>query len=68
MERGAYARKPTGVKHATKRIRQILHEEKPQFVLRTDIKSYYRSIKHPDPMQNEKTIKSVQKTYDGSLA
>jgi RNA-directed DNA polymerase len=37
---------PTGVKHTTQRIRQILQEEKPQYVLRADVRSYYKSIQH----------------------
>lgn len=30
---------PTGVKYATQRIRQILQEENPQYVLRVDVRS-----------------------------
>ncbi len=37
---------PSGVKFATQRIRQILQEENPKYVLRVDIKSYYKSIRH----------------------
>lgn len=37
---------PSGVKLATQRIRKILTEENPQYVLRIDIKSYYKSIFH----------------------
>lgn len=49
---------PTGVKHATQRIRQILQEEKPQYVLRADIRSYYKSILH------HKLLADLKKTYD----
>src|SRR3990167_2430814 len=34
---------PTGVKYATQRIRQVLQEEKPNYVLRIDIKYFYKS-------------------------
>jgi hypothetical protein len=37
---------PTGVRYATERIRQVLEAEKPEYVLRVDIKSYYASIPH----------------------
>jgi retron-type reverse transcriptase len=36
----------TGVKYATERIKQVLQDEKPKFLLRLDIKSYYASIPH----------------------
>lgn len=49
---------PAGVKHATQRIRQILQEEKPQYVLRADIRSYYRSISH------FKLINDIKQLYD----
>lgn len=49
---------PTGVKHATQRIRQILQEEKPQYVLRADIRSYYKSIQH------HKLIRDIKQYYD----
>ncbi|OGT62779.1 MAG: hypothetical protein A3E85_02925 [Gammaproteobacteria bacterium RIFCSPHIGHO2_12_FULL_45_12] len=35
---------PTGVKYASQRIKQILEEEKPKYLLRVDIKSFYASI------------------------
>lgn len=35
---------PTGVKYATQRIKQILQDEKPNYVLRLDIRSFYASI------------------------
>lgn len=37
---------PSGVKHATQRIKQVLEEEKPLYFLRVDIRSYYASIPH----------------------
>lgn len=37
---------PAGVKQATQRIKRILKEEKPQYFLRIDIRSYYASIPH----------------------
>jgi retron-type reverse transcriptase len=45
---------PTGVKYATQRIKQVLHEEKPKFVLRVDIKSFYASIPHYKLLQDIK--------------
>jgi RNA-directed DNA polymerase len=49
---------PTGVKYATQRIRQVLQEEKPNYVLRVDIKSFYKSIQH------HKLIQDIKKYYD----
>jgi RNA-directed DNA polymerase len=49
---------PTGVKYATQRIRQILQEEKPNYVLRVDIKSFYKSIQH------HKLIQDIKQYYD----
>lgn len=37
---------PSGVKLATARIRQALLEDNPQFIIRADIKSFYKSIQH----------------------
>lgn len=37
---------PTGVKYATQRIRQVLQEEKPSYIIRADIRSFYKSIPH----------------------
>ena len=37
---------PSGVKYATQRIKQVLHEEKPHYFIRADIKSFYASIPH----------------------
>ena len=45
---------PTGVKYAAQRIKQVLHEEKPTYVLRVDIKSFYASIPHYKLLQNIK--------------
>ena len=49
---------PTGVKYATQRIRQVLEEDKPNYVLRVDMKSFYRSIPH------FKLIQDIKKHYD----
>lgn len=38
---------PSGVKQATKTIRQVLLEKKPKYLIRADIKSFYKSIRHP---------------------
>lgn len=37
---------PTGVKYATQRIRQVLQDDKPNYFLRADICSFYKSIRH----------------------
>lgn len=37
---------PTGVQLATQRIREALATEKPKYIIRADIKSYYKSIQH----------------------
>jgi RNA-directed DNA polymerase len=49
---------PTGVKYATKRIRQALQEDKPRYLIRADIKSFYKSIPH------HKLIQDIKKYYD----
>lgn len=49
---------PTGVKLATQKIRQVLEEEKPQYVLRIDVKSFYKSISH------FRLIQDIKKYYD----
>lgn len=48
---------PTGVKYATQRIRKVLGEEKPEYVLRVDIKSFYASIPH------YKLVQDIKKYY-----
>ncbi|WP_084602185.1 reverse transcriptase domain-containing protein [Legionella fallonii] len=37
---------PTGVQLATQKIREILATQKPKYIIRADIKSYYKSIQH----------------------
>ncbi len=49
---------PTGVKYATQHINQVLQEDKPNYFLRVDIKSFYRSIPH------YKLIQDIQKYYN----
>jgi retron-type reverse transcriptase len=49
---------PHGVKLATERIRQVLKESNPNFVIRADIRSFYRSIPH------YKLLQDIKKTYD----
>lgn len=49
---------PTGVKYATQRIRQALQEDNPQYIIRVDIKSFYKSIPH------FKLIQDIKKYYD----
>lgn len=45
---------PTGVKYATKRIKQVLQEERPNYIIRADIKSFYKSIPHYKLIQDIK--------------
>lgn len=49
---------PSGVKLATQRIREALEKEKPLYVIRADIKSFYRSIPH------HKLIRDLKQVYD----
>jgi RNA-directed DNA polymerase len=49
---------PSGVKLATQRIRQVLEVEKPEYIIRADIKSFYKSIPH------HKLIQDIKKYYD----
>jgi len=49
---------PSGVKVATQHIRKVLEEEKPQYVIRADIKSFYKSISH------HQLIQDVNALYD----
>src|SRR3990167_530190 len=49
---------PTGVKYATQRIRQVLQEEMPNYIIRADIRSFYKSILH------HKLIQEIKKYYD----
>ncbi|MFT4059500.1 MAG: reverse transcriptase domain-containing protein [Legionella sp.] len=43
---------PSGVKVATQHIRKVLEEERPQYVIRADIKSFYKSISHHQLIQD----------------
>ena len=52
---------PTGVKLATQRVRRALQEDQPQFFIRADIKSYYRSILH------HKLLQDIKQHYDDSM-
>ncbi|BCA95400.1 hypothetical protein TUM19329_17610 [Legionella antarctica] len=45
---------PSGVRLATRRIRQVLLEKKPQYIIRADIKSFYKSIPHHQLIQDIK--------------
>lgn len=49
---------PTGVKYATQRIRQVLQEDEPNYIIRADIRSFYKSIPH------FKLIQDIKKYYD----
>lgn len=37
---------PSGVKLATRRLKEVLATEKPKYIIRADIRSYYKSIQH----------------------
>lgn len=49
---------PSGVKIATQRIRQVLQDIKPNYIIRADIKSFYKSIPH------HKLLQDIRKMYD----
>lgn len=49
---------PSGVKIATKHILEVLQREKPQYFIRADIKSFYKSISH------NKLIQDIKQYYD----
>lgn len=49
---------PSGVKIATRRIREVLDRDDPRYIIRADIKSYYRSILH------YKLLQDIKKIYD----
>ena len=45
---------PSGVKLATQRIRDVLRAQNPQYIIRADIKSFYKSIPHHHLVQDIK--------------
>jgi retron-type reverse transcriptase len=45
---------PSGVKLATQRIKEVLETQKPQYIIRADIRSYYKSIRHSLLLQDIK--------------
>lgn len=45
---------PSGVRLATQRIRKVLVEQKPKYIIRADIKSFYKSIPHHQLVQDIK--------------
>lgn len=49
---------PTGVKLATDNIKATLEKDKPQYIIRADIKSFYKSIPH------HKLIDDIKKHYN----
>jgi RNA-directed DNA polymerase len=49
---------PHGVKIATQRIREALQEKQPQYLIRADVKSFYKSIPH------YKLLADLKKIYD----
>lgn len=49
---------PSGVQYATQRIKEVLQTQKPNYIIRADIKSFYRSIQH------HKLIQDIKKHYD----
>ena len=48
---------PSGVRMATQQLREALATQKPQYIIRADIKSYYKSIQH------HVLIKDVRRYY-----
>src|SRR3990167_6868734 len=49
---------PSGVKYATQRIKQVLQDNQHHYVIRADIRSFYKSILH------HKLIDDIKKYYD----
>jgi retron-type reverse transcriptase len=49
---------PSGVKTATQDILQALKEKQPQYIIRADIKSFYKSIPH------HQLVQDIKKYYD----
>ena len=49
---------PTGVKYATQRIKHVLQDQNPRYIIRADIKSFYASIPH------FKLIQDIKKHYN----
>ena len=45
---------PNGVRLATQRIRQVLQDQHPKYIIRADIKSFYKSISHHKLVQDIK--------------
>ena len=45
---------PSGVKLATQRIKDVLATQQPKYIIRADIKSYYKSIQHHILLQDIK--------------
>jgi len=49
---------PSGVGHATQRIRQVLEKKNPSYIIRVDVKSFYKSIFH------YKLLEGLRQYYD----
>lgn len=45
---------PSGVKLATRRVKEALATKRPRYIIRADIKSYYKSIRHSVLLQDIK--------------
>lgn len=43
---------PSGVKLATRRVKEALATKRPRYIIRADIKSYYKSIRHSVLLQD----------------
>lgn len=54
QERIYHLHGPTGVKLATEHIRRVLREQQPKYLIRADIKSFYKSIPHYQLVQDIK--------------
>jgi RNA-directed DNA polymerase len=48
---------PSGVKYATEQVKKVLEEMRPKYLIRADIKSYYKSISH------HQLVKDIQAHY-----
>lgn len=49
-----HLRGPSGMRLATQRIRKVLHEHHPKYIIRADIRSFYKSIPHRQLIQDVK--------------
>ncbi len=49
---------PSGVRFSTQRVRQVLLEQNPKYIIRADIKSFYKSI------PNKQLVQDIKQHYN----